>query len=137
MSTAPARKRFAVVLGFGRDERLAVLSNQGAPLAQASGSIFEWRSRPCWKGSLSGLYSGLDIRSIGAGNVGKNQTCRRLDVIQPRPAFRVRHFAPYEILQFHHVPKIIDGVRLRNFREILFIFALALQPQGCWYSPMV
>ena len=118
--------RFAVVLRLGRNERFAVLSNQGSPATQAGRPLFEWRSRPCWKGSLSGLYSGLDIRSIGAGNAGKNQTCRRLDVIQPRPAFRVRHFAPYEILQFHHVPKIIDGVRLRNFREILFIFALAL-----------
>ena len=129
--------RFAVVLRLGRNERLAVLSNQSAPATQAGRPLFEWRSRPCWKGSTRRLNGGFNIRCIGAGNAGKNLACCRLDVVQPHPAFRVRHFAPYEILQFHHVPKIIDGVRLRNFREILFIFALALQPPGCWYSPMV
>ena len=128
---------FAVVLGFGRNERLTVLSDQGAPATQAGRPLFEWRSRPCWKGSARRLNGGFNIRCIGARNTGKNMACRRLDVVQPRSAFRFRHFAPYEILQFHHVPKIIDGVRLRNFREILFIFALALQLPGCWYSPMV
>ena len=55
--------------------------------------------------------------------MGKNLACCRLDVVQPRPAFRVRHFAPYEILQFHHVPKIITGYDCGIFAKLFYLCA--------------
>ena len=114
--------RFAVVLRFGSNKGFAMHRDEGSPPAKAGCPLLERSRRPLRKCRLSGLNSSLDIRCIGAG-MREKPGLLPARCCPTTPRLPGSSFSSNEILQFHHAPKIIDGVGLRNFREILYLCA--------------